>query len=97
MPDTDNTNPTRAHRATYARDRKKGGYLIRVSGPTAGQFAGREVPVDTLRGTEHMEKLLSLLWTGAESGDYGGIPGTPVALYSFEAKPFEADAEGLPF
>ena len=37
--------PKRSHKATYARDKRKGGYLIRVIGPNAAAFAGREVPV----------------------------------------------------
>lgn len=90
-------NTQRRHKATYARDKKKGGYLIRVSGPHAGAFAGREVPVTTLNGEEHPEKLLALLWTGLDDGQYGGIAGTPIALYSFEARPRDDDEDALPF
>jgi hypothetical protein len=80
--------PERKHRATYATDKKKGGYLIRVTGPWAEQFAGRTVPVTTKAGTEHEETLSRLLWTGkdTETGDN-------VALYTFVAKPREAEKE----
>lgn len=88
--------PKRLHRATYSRDKKKGGYLVRVSGPTANAFAGREVPVSTIDGGEHMERLTGLVWTGADTGEYGGKAGEMVALYTFEAKPREA-SEDQPF
>ena len=80
------------HKATYARDKKKGGYLVRIAGPTAGVFAGREVPVSMLDGTEHVEKLVKLIWTGVDTGEYGGRAGEPIALYTFASKPREADA-----
>lgn len=83
----------RLHKATYARDKKKGGYLIRVAGPTANAFVGREVPVTTLGGSEHMEKLTRLIWTGVDTGEYGGKAGEPIALYAFEAKPREEPDE----
>lgn len=72
----------RRHRATYSTDKKKGGYLIRVVGPDAERFVGREVPVHTKAGTEHMEKLSALLWTGPDKET-----GEKIALYRFEAKP----------
>ena len=77
---------TRSHKATYATDKRKGGYLIRVAGPSAGLFINREVPVTTRDGDEHMEKLTKLIWSGVdtESGDN-------VALYAFAAKPREID------
>lgn len=76
--------PKRAHKATYATDKRKGGYLIRVAGPSANMFVGREVPVTTRNGEEHNEKLVRLIWSGvdAESGDN-------VALYAFESRPRE--------
>lgn len=75
------TTGKRKHKATYARDKRKGGYLIRVAGPNANEFAGREVPVTTFKGDEHIERLSKLIWAGVdkESGDN-------VALYAFEAK-----------
>ncbi len=82
----------RLHKATYARDKKKGGYLVRVAGPTAGAFAGREVPVSMLDGTEHTEKLIRLIWTGIDTGEYGGKAGEPVSLYTFESHPREPEA-----
>ena len=88
----DDAKRARLHKATYARDKKKGGYLVRVAGPTAGAFAGRTVPVTMLDASEHDEKLLKLIWSGIDTGEYGGKAGEPVALYTFEAKPREADA-----
>jgi hypothetical protein len=84
-----NEKPTRLHRATYSRDKKTGGYLVRVAGPNANQFAGEEVPVETLDKQEHMEKLGKLVWAGVDTGEYGGVKGQPVALYSFEGRPRE--------
>lgn len=89
--------PQRQHRATYARDKKKGGYLIRVAGPNAARFAGREVPVATIKGDEHTEKLVALLWAGIDDGEYGGKAGEPVALYSFESRPRDDEEDVLPF
>jgi len=83
--------PARSHRATYARDKKKGGYLIRVEGPKANMFAGREVPVTTRNNDEHMEKLDGLIWTGTDEET-----GKPVALYSFVSRPASIDDE-IPF
>lgn len=94
MPTVAKAESGRLHKATYSRDKKKGGYLIRVEGPTASAFVGREVPVSTLDGSEHMEKLTKLIWSGIEtSSEYGGTIGAPVALYAFEAKPREPEAE----
>lgn len=88
--------PKRLHRATYARDKKKGGYLIRISGPTAGRFAGREVPVTRADGSESMEMLDGLIWTGIDDGTTGGQAGAPVALYSFKQRERKQD-DALPF
>lgn len=87
------TTPQRSHKATYARDKKKGGYLIRVSGPNANAFVGRDIPVTTLGGSEHMEKLLRLIWTGVDTGEYGGKAGEPIALYAFESRPRALETE----
>lgn len=81
----------RSHKATYARDKKKGGYLIRVEGPQAAQFAGRNVPVTMMNGDEHEEDLDKLIWSGNDKET-----GKPVALYGFIAKPRELDDE-IPF
>lgn len=80
----------RSHKATYARDKKNGGWLVRVIGPNANAFAGREVPVSVNNGGEHTEKLKRLIWTGVDTG-FDDNPGTgkPAALYSFEQKPKE--------
>lgn len=72
----------RAHRATYSTDKKKGGYIIRVEGPQSSSFVGREVPVTTKAGDEHIEKLIRLIWSGTDQES-----GKPVALYAFESKP----------
>src|SRR5271157_3491258 len=74
--------PTRAHKATYAADKRKGGYLIRVEGPNAPKFLYREVPVTTRAGKEHLEKLEKLIWSGVDETSK-----KPVALYTFAAKP----------
>jgi hypothetical protein len=79
---------TRQHRATYGADKKAGGWLIRVEGPNAEKFAGREVPVETKAGEEHPEKLTRLIWTGPDQET-----GVKVALYKFEPKPREAEDE----
>lgn len=75
-----------SHRATYARDNRNGGYLIRVEGPNAPRFAGREVPVTMRDGGSHKEHLKGLIWSGNDKES-----GKPVALYSFEAKPREQE------
>ena len=78
----------RKHRATYARDNKNGGYLIRVQGPYPEKFAGRDVPVVLKSGKEHAEKLDRLIWTGTDKEN-----GERVALYSFVAKPRDTQTE----
>ena len=74
----------RLHKATYAADKKKGGYLVRVEGPSSSMFVGREIPVTTRDGAEHMEKLERLIWTGIDLES-----GKPVSLYTFASKPRE--------
>lgn len=74
----------RIHKASYAKDKKKGGYLIRVQGPNSNMFAGREVPVSMKSGDEQLETLGSLIWTGKDQDS-----GENVTLYSFVAKPKE--------
>jgi hypothetical protein len=70
------------HKATYATDKRTGGYLIRVSGPNAARFTGRDVPVDTKAGKRTVEKLERLIWSGPDKET-----GEPVALYKFVARP----------
>lgn len=72
----------RQHRATYSMDKTTGGYLIRVAGPFANRFAGREVPVTMKSGEEHQETLVRLIWTGKDKET-----GENVALYRFQSKP----------
>lgn len=74
----------RAHKASYAKDKKKGGYLIRVEGPHSNAFAGREIPVSMKSGDEQLETLGTLIWTGKDQET-----GLPVTLYTFVAKPKE--------
>jgi hypothetical protein len=81
----------RKHRATYANDKRSGGYLVRVAGPYPNRFAGKEVPVTTKDGGEHIEKLLRLVWTGTDNGEYGGKAGEPVSLYTFESRPRDVE------
>jgi hypothetical protein len=82
----------RAHKATYATDKRKGGYLVRVEGPNAAAFVGRDVPVTLKNGEEHPERLERLIWSGndAESGK-------PVALYAFASRPRDVDKDEIPF
>lgn len=97
--------PKRLHKATFARDKRNpGGYLIRVEGPTAAAFAGREVPVTRQDGTESMEKLTVAVWAGIDEGQpaSNGRParaatGKPVALYHFEARERDDATDDLPF
>lgn len=85
-------DPKPLHKATYATDKKKGGYLIRIAGPYPEKFAGREVPVTTKAGAQHAEKLVRLIWSGADTET-----GERVALYTFESKPRGEDVEQLTF
>ena len=78
--------PARLHKATYANDKRKGGYLVRVFGPHAGEFAGREVPVERRDGTESREKLTKVIWSGSDTET-----GKPAALYAFAPKPREQE------
>lgn len=76
------TEVKRAHKATYATDKKKGGYLVRVAGPHASEFVGREVPVSRKDNSETKEKLAKLIWSGKDA-----VSGENVALYTFVARP----------
>lgn len=85
MAKTDNTPKSgRSHKATYATDKRKGGYLVRVIGPRASEFAGREVPVTRKDDSEDLETLDRLIWSGNDDET-----GKPVGLYTFKAKPRE--------
>lgn len=74
----------RLHKATYARDKRAGGYLVRVEGPQANMFADREVPVLRMDGSENLEKLITVVWSGKDKES-----GANVALYKFEQQPRE--------
>lgn len=94
----DKPAPERKHKASYSRDRKKGGYLIRVVGPTPDRFAGREVPVTLKDGSEHPETLNALVWSGPEKdAETGEETGRKVALYTFTPKPREEIEDDLGF
>ena len=80
------TPARRQHRATYARDKQMGGYLIRVLGPRSNMFAGRVVPVVLKNGDEQEETLDRLIWSGKDEES-----GEPVTLYKFKAKPTGED------
>lgn len=81
----DNTKaPARAHRATYAKDKRKGGYMVRVEGPHSNMFVGKSVPVTMKDGTEQTEELTGLVWSGKDQDS-----GKPVTLYTFKPKPKE--------
>lgn len=89
--------PKRLHKATYAADKKNGGYLVRVIGPTAGDFVGRTIPVTRRDDSENDEKLTRLIWKGVDDGT-ADKPGTgkPAALYAFEKREKDLDDE-IPF
>lgn len=78
----------REHKATYARDKRNGGYLVRVIGPHANKFVGKIVPVVKRDDSESEELLEAVVWTGIDTGTEQN-PGTgkPVALYMMAAKP----------
>lgn len=79
--------PRRKHRATFARDKRRGGYLVRVVGPQAEMFAGREVPVTRANGTESAETLGRLIFSGVDDGSViAADQGLTYALYEFEAR-----------
>jgi hypothetical protein len=76
------------HRATYASDKRVGGYLVRVVGPYANRFVGREVPVTLKSGAVQPEMLVKLIWTGVDKDTQH-----PVALYKFRPRPAEEEEE----
>ena len=84
----DKITPAPRHKATYASDKKKGGWLVRITGEYPHAFAGREVPVTMKNGESHKEQLDRLIWQGIdnESGEH-------VALYTFIPKPREEEPE----
>lgn len=74
----------RSHKATYAADKRNGGYLVRVVGPHANAFSGKIVPVVKRDDSESAEALERVVWSGIDTGTKEN-PGTgkPVALYKF--------------
>lgn len=88
--------PKREHKATYATDKEKGGYLVRVIGPKANKFGERftkgddgkpiahrrEIPVTRKDNSENPETLGKLIWSGKDQDT-----GAPVALYDIYKKP----------
>lgn len=75
----------RRHKATYASDKRNGGYLVRVVGPDAAKFGGKEVPVTRRDNSENVEKLEGLVWHGVDKDT-----SQPVALYRFTQRPRES-------
>ena len=73
--------PKRAHRATYANDKRNGGYIVRVEGPHATKFSKRTVPVTRRDNTESLEELTTLIWGGTDE-----TTKLPIALYAFKRK-----------
>lgn len=87
----------RTHKATYAKDRKEGGYNLRVIGPHAKKMGRRWLPVTRFDGSENMEYALDIIWSGTDDGteDRPGT-GLPVALFSMWKAPKEEQDE-IPF
>jgi len=83
------TKKDRQHRATFATDKRNGGYLIRVAGPYANRFNGRDVPVTRKDGSETTVTLERVIWAGKDRES-----GEPVALYTFVRQEIEED---IPF
>ena len=86
--DAQSDAPRRLHKATWSTDKRKGGYLIRVIGPNANRFAGRDVPVTRRDDSESIEHLEALIWTGTDKDT-----GAPVALYKVTPRPPDSDRE----
>jgi len=84
----------REHKATFAADKRNGGFCVRIIGPHANKFSGKIVPVTKRDDTETLEQLDRVVWTGIDTGvpAKDGKPaivgtGKPVALYTFIPKP----------
>lgn len=79
----------RAHTASYSKIKGEHfKWFIRVVGPKAEAFSGREIPVSTKSGEEHSEKLTKMIWNGEDRQT-----GENVAIYEFLAKPRVEEAD----
>lgn len=76
------------HEATFAFDRRTRGYVIRVVGPSATSFPGRDIPVKRRDGTTTTEKLGRVLWNGTDK-----TTGETIAIYSFVSRPKDPNAK----
>lgn len=81
--------PQRLHRAAYTRDKKNPGqWLVRVSGPHAKEFEGREVPVTVNGGGEQIETLARGVFAGIDDGKINPADkGQNYCLYQIVPKP----------
>lgn len=91
--------PKPQHKASYARDKQTGRWNVRVTGPHANRFAGRTIPVTKNNDNEpSMETLVAVLWSGPDKDPQSGEPtGKMAAIYSFEPKPKDEQADEIPF
>lgn len=81
----------RSHRASYAKDRVKGGYNVRIVGPSAPKLGNRWVPVTRVDGSENMEYVRDIIWSGTDDDT-----GQPVALFEMWKAPKDEQDE-IPF
>jgi len=82
----------RTHKASYAKDKRQGGYLIRVQGPKSNMFVGRTVPVSKKDSTDEDQiELIEIVWSGKDDDT-----GAPVTLYKFKPK-LKEDRDSIPF
>lgn len=84
----------RQHVATFSFNQRAQQYNVRVVGPHADKFAGREIPVSRLNKPDSIEKLTRMLKSGIDEGKV--VPenkGKMYALYSFVQKPRAVEEE----
>ncbi len=81
----------RNHRASYAKDKMKGGYNIRVVGPSALKMGHRWLPVTRVDGSENMEFTMDIVYSGKDDDT-----GQPLALFTMWKAPKETEDE-IPF
>lgn len=82
----------RLHWATYAKDKMKGGYNVRIIGPQASKMRNRWVPVTRIDNTENMEFVRDIIWSGVDDDTK-----QPVALYSMWKAPKDPLDDEIPF